>query len=125
MPEDAGRPAVTPLGNQSLGNQREHIRPALPQLPSEEEEVNRLGREIMQLREEQAAVEPEGVGGDSPLESLPDEVGPSPPGLASKGQLPNSCQDSAESSQPAAEAPTLEDGKETAEGGGPRSTVKT
>ncbi|KAM7157415.1 coiled-coil domain-containing protein 149 isoform 1-T1 [Molossus nigricans] len=124
-PEDAGGPAVNPPANQSLGNQRKHIHPALPQSPSEEEEVNRPGRDIMHLTEEQAAVEPEGVGGDSPLESLRAEAGPSPPGLASKGQLPNSCQDSSESSQPAAEAATLEDGEETHEGGGPRSTMKT
>ena len=79
----------------------------------------------MQLTEEQAAAEPEGVGGESPVEGLRDGRGPSPLGLASKGLFPKSCQDSSESSQPAAQASTLEDGKETAEGDGPRSTVKT
>ncbi|KAF6129163.1 coiled-coil domain containing 149 [Phyllostomus discolor] len=123
--EDAGRPAVSSPANQSHGNQRKHFHPSLPQLPSEEEGVNRLGREIPHLTEEQAAAEREGVGGESPQEGLRDEMGPSSPGLASKGLLPKSCQDSSESSQPEAQAATLEDGKETAEGGGPRSTVNT
>ncbi|XP_054437973.1 coiled-coil domain-containing protein 149 isoform X1 [Pteronotus mesoamericanus] len=123
--EDAGRPAVNSPANQSHGNQRKHFHPSLPQLPSEEEGINRLGREIMKLTEEQAAAEPEGVGGESPVEGLRDEMGPSPRGLASVRLLPKSCQDSSESSQPVAQAPTLEDGKEAAEGSGPRSTVKT
>ncbi|XP_028363789.1 coiled-coil domain-containing protein 149 isoform X2 [Phyllostomus discolor] len=123
--EDAGRPAVSSPANQSHGNQRKHFHPSLPQLPSEEEGVNRLGREIPHLTEEQAAAEREGVGGESPQEGLRDKMGPSSPGLASKGLLPKSCQDSSESSQPEAQAATLEDGKETAEGGGPRSTVNT
>lgn len=79
----------------------------------------------MKLTEEQAAAELEGVGRESPVEGLRDEMGASPPGLAPKGQLPKSFQDSSESSQVAAAAPPLEDGKEAPEGGGPRSTVKT
>lgn len=76
----------------------------------------------MTLMEEQAAAEPGGVGGDSPLEGLRDGRGS---GLASGGPLPRCCQDSSESSQPAPEAATLEDGKEPPEAGGPRSTMKT
>uniref|UniRef100_A0A8C4LQB5 Coiled-coil domain containing 149 n=1 Tax=Equus asinus TaxID=9793 RepID=A0A8C4LQB5_EQUAS len=122
--EDAGRPAVNSPANPSHGNQRKHFHPSLSQLPSEEE-VNRLGREIMKLTEEQAAAEPEGVKRGSPMEGQREEMRPSPLGLASKGECLKSCQDSSESSQPAAKASTLEDGKETPEGGGTGSVVKT
>ncbi|KAF5926983.1 hypothetical protein HPG69_001616 [Diceros bicornis minor] len=124
-PEDAGRPAVNSPANPSQGNQRKHFHPSLPQLPSEEEEVNRLGREIMKLTEEQAAAEPEGVRRGSPVEGQRKEMRPPLPGPASEGECPKSCQDSFESSQPVAQASTLEDGKETTEGGGTRSVVKT
>nr|XP_019783962.1 coiled-coil domain-containing protein 149 isoform X1 [Tursiops truncatus] len=110
--EDAGIPAVSSPANQSHRNQRKHFHPSLPQLPSEKEEVNRLGREIVKLAEEQAAAKPEGVTREGPVESRRDEMGPSPPDLAAKGSCPKPCPDSAESSQRAAEAPTLEDGKE-------------
>lgn len=122
--EDAGRPAVNSPANQGHGSQRKHFHPSLPQLPSQEE-VNRLGREIMKLTEEQAAADPEGVGRESPEEGQGHEMGPSPSSLASKGELPKSCQDSFESSQPEAEASTLEDGKESPENGDPRSAMKT
>lgn len=79
----------------------------------------------MKLTEEQAAVDPEGVGRESPVESQRNEIGPSLLGPASKAELPKPCQDPFESSQPEAEASTMENGKETQEGGGPRSTVKT
>lgn len=124
-PEDAGRPAVNSPANQSHGNQHKHFHPSLPQLPSEEEDVNRLGREIMKLTEEQAAAEPEGDGRESPVAGHRNEIGLSRLGLASKGELPKSCQDSCESSQPEAKASTMENGKETPEGGGPQSTLKT
>ncbi|XP_023975132.2 LOW QUALITY PROTEIN: coiled-coil domain-containing protein 149 [Physeter macrocephalus] len=123
--EDAGRPAVSSAANQSHRNQRKHFHPSLPQLPSEEEEVNRLGREIVKLAEDQAAAKPEGVTRESSVESRRGEMGPSPPDLAASGSCPKPCPDSAESSQPAAEAPTLEDGKETPESGGKRNTMKT
>lgn len=79
----------------------------------------------MKLTEEQAAADPEGVGRESPEEGQGHEMGPSPSSLASKGELPKSCQDSFESSQPEAEASTLEDGKESPENGDPRSAMKT
>nr|KAF6430870.1 coiled-coil domain containing 149 [Rousettus aegyptiacus] len=123
-PEDAGRPAVNSPANQGHGSQRKHFHPSLPQLPPQEE-VNRLGREIMKLTEEQAAADPEGVGRESPVEGQGHETGPSPLSLASKGELPKSCQDSFESSQPEAEASTLEDGKESPESGDPRSAMTT
>uniref|UniRef100_G1PQP0 Coiled-coil domain containing 149 n=2 Tax=Myotis lucifugus TaxID=59463 RepID=G1PQP0_MYOLU len=110
-PEDAGRPAVNSPADESQGHRRKHFHPSLPSLPSAEEEVNRPGRETMKLTEEQAAAEPAGVRGESPVEGLRDEAGP-----------PRSCQDPSASSRAAAEAPTREDGQE---GGGPGSTVKT
>lgn len=79
----------------------------------------------MKLTEEQAAADPEGVGRESPVEGQGPETGPSPLSLASKGELPKSCQDSFESSQPEAEASTLEDGKESPERGDPRSAMTT
>ncbi|XP_008057645.1 coiled-coil domain-containing protein 149 isoform X1 [Carlito syrichta] len=124
-PEDAGRPAVNSPANQSCGNQRKLFHPSLPQLPSEEEEVNRLGREIIKLTKEQAAAELQEVRKESPLEGQRGETRPPPQGPASEGDLPKSHQDSSVSSQPAAEASTLEDGKGIPEGRGTRSTVKT
>ncbi|KAG8510313.1 Coiled-coil domain-containing protein 149, partial [Galemys pyrenaicus] len=119
-PEDAGRPAVSLLANQ---NQGKHVHPSLPQLPSEEGETDRLGREIMKVTEERAAAEPEGVRGENPVDSERSNMGSPPPGLASKGGPPKSCQDPFESSQPAAEASTLQDGQEAPEGRG--GSVKT
>nr|XP_010589700.1 coiled-coil domain-containing protein 149 [Loxodonta africana] len=126
-PEDAGRLTVNSPANQNPGNQRKHFHPSLPQLPSEEE-INRLGREIIKLTKEQAAAEPEGdrrESPESPVEGQRNEVGPSLLGLASQGELSKSCPDSSEASQPAPRNPTPEDGSGTSEGGGPRSTVKT
>lgn len=122
--EDAGRPTVSSPANPSHGNQRRHVHPSLPQLLPEEE-VNRLGGEIVKLTEEQAATEPEGVRQESAVEGPRDERGPSPPGSAAKGPCAKLCQDSAESSLPSAEASALEDGREMPEGGGMRSTTKT
>uniref|UniRef100_A0A8D1I166 Coiled-coil domain containing 149 n=1 Tax=Sus scrofa TaxID=9823 RepID=A0A8D1I166_PIG len=122
--EDAGRPTVSSSANPSHGNQRRHVHPSLPQLLPEEE-VNRLGGEIVKLTEEQAATEPEGVRQESAVEGPRDERGPSPPGSAAKGPCAKLCQDSAESSLPSAEASALEDGREMPEGGGMRSTTKT
>ncbi|XP_004681426.1 PREDICTED: coiled-coil domain-containing protein 149 isoform X2 [Condylura cristata] len=119
-PEDAGRPAVSLLANQK---QSKRVHPSLPQLPSEEPEVSRLGRGIMKLTEERTVAEPEGVRRENLVDNERGKTGSPPPGLASKGGPPKSCQNPFESSQTAAEASTLRDGQETPEGGG--STVKT
>lgn len=79
----------------------------------------------MKLTEAQAAAEPEGDGRESPVADQRNEIGLSRLGLASKGELPKSCQDSFESSQPEAKASAMENGKETPEGGGPQSALKT
>nr|XP_023419837.1 coiled-coil domain-containing protein 149 isoform X2 [Cavia porcellus] len=108
-PEDGGRPAVSSPANPSHGSQRKHFHPSLPRLPSEEEAVNRLGREIIKLTKEQAAAELEGVRRESPLEgSKSSSVGL---GLASNEELPKSLLDSLDPTQPAAEAAALEDSK--------------
>ncbi|XP_036850585.2 coiled-coil domain-containing protein 149 isoform X1 [Manis javanica] len=114
-PENVGRPAVNSPANRSHGNQCKHFHPSLPRLPSEEEVVNRLGREIVQLTEEQAAAELEGVRRGRPAEGR----------TSAKGECPGAGQDSLEASQPAAKASTLVDGKETPEGGGTRCATKT
>ncbi|XP_032129388.1 coiled-coil domain-containing protein 149 isoform X2 [Sapajus apella] len=123
-PEDAGRPTVNSPPNQSCGDQSKLFHSPLPQLPSEEE-VNSLGREIIELTKEQAAAELEEVRRESPIEGQRSETGPAPQGLAAPGELPTSHLDSFEASQPAAEAPSLEDGEGIPEGTGTRSTVKT
>ncbi|XP_017372584.1 coiled-coil domain-containing protein 149 isoform X1 [Cebus imitator] len=123
-PEDAGRPTVNSPPNQSCGDQSKLFHSPLPQLPSEEE-VNSLGREIIKLTKEQAAAELEEVRRESPIEGQRSETGPAPQGLAAPGELTTSHLDSFEASQPAAEAPALEDGEGVPEGTGTRSTVKT
>nr|XP_020753253.1 coiled-coil domain-containing protein 149 isoform X1 [Odocoileus virginianus texanus] len=124
--EDAGRLAVSSPASQGHRNQSKHFHPSLLQVPSEEEEVNRLGRETVKLTEEQAAAGPEGLRRESPVEGQREEMGPSPPGLTADGPCPRPCPDSSESRQPEAKVSTLTDDKDTAEGGGGiRSTVKT
>ncbi|XP_047422206.1 coiled-coil domain-containing protein 149 isoform X6 [Sciurus carolinensis] len=124
-PDDAVRPAVNSPANPSPGNPREHFHPSLPQLPSAEGEVNRLGREIIKLTKEQAAAGLEGVRRESPTEGRRGELGLSLPGLASSGELPTSLLDSLESTQPTAEDCTWEDGKGVPEGGDTESAVQT
>ncbi|XP_072801727.1 coiled-coil domain-containing protein 149 isoform X1 [Vicugna pacos] len=123
--EDAGRPALSSPANQSPRNQRKHFLASLAQLPSEGEQVNRPGGEIVKLTEEQEPTGPAGVGRESPLQGQRDEMGPPLPGLAANGACPKSCHNSSESSQPVAEASPPEDGKETPEVGSTRNTTKT
>ncbi|XP_044912464.1 coiled-coil domain-containing protein 149 isoform X3 [Felis catus] len=124
-PEDAGRPAISSPANQSHGNQCNPFHPSLPQVPSEEEEMNRLGREITKLTEAHAEAEPEGARRAGLGEAQRNEMGTATLGLTSRGEAPKSCQGPIESSQAAAEASTAEDSKETLEGAGRRSPVKT
>lgn len=124
--EDARRLAVSSPASQSHRSQSKPFHPSLLQLPSEEEEANRLGRETVKLTEEQAAAGPEGVRRESPVEGQREEMGPFPAGLTADGPCPKPCRDSSESSQPEAKVSTLEDDEDTAEGGGgTRSAVKT
>ncbi|XP_035946498.2 coiled-coil domain-containing protein 149 isoform X6 [Halichoerus grypus] len=120
-PEDAGGPAVRSAANHDHGKQCKPFHPSSLRVASEEEGMDRLGGERMRLTE----AEPEGVRRASPGEARRHEMGTAPPSLASKGEAPKSCPGSFESSQAAAEGSTPEDGKETPEGGGKGSAVKT
>ncbi|XP_036620531.1 coiled-coil domain-containing protein 149 isoform X2 [Trichosurus vulpecula] len=75
------------------GNQRKHFHPSLPQLPSEEEEINRLGSEIIKLTEEQAAEELEGTRKGSSQEGPRKGTGPSQIRGTSKVESPLSSPD--------------------------------
>ncbi|XP_048640237.1 coiled-coil domain-containing protein 149 isoform X1 [Marmota marmota marmota] len=120
-PDDAVRPAVSSPANPSPGNPREHFHPSLPQLPSAEGEVNRLGREIIKLTKEQAAAGLEEVR----REGRRSEPGLSPQGLASGGELSMSPLDCLEATKPVAEDSTREDGEGVPEGGDTKSAVPT
>ncbi|XP_046279523.1 coiled-coil domain-containing protein 149 isoform X1 [Marmota monax] len=124
-PDDAVRPAVSSPANPSPGNPREHFHPSLPQLPSAEGEVNRLGREIIKLTKEQAAAGLEEVRRESPTEGRRSEPGLSPQGLASGGELSTSPLDRLEATKPVAEDSTREDGAGVPEGGDTKSAVPT
>ncbi|XP_064440409.1 coiled-coil domain-containing protein 149 isoform X2 [Mirounga angustirostris] len=119
--EDAGGPAVHSAANHNHGRRCKPFHPSSLRVASEEEGMDRLGGERMRLTE----AEPEGVQRASPREARRHEMGTAPPGLASKGEAPKSCPGSFESSQAAAETSTPEDGKETPEGGGTGSALKT
>ncbi|XP_043829001.1 coiled-coil domain-containing protein 149 isoform X2 [Dromiciops gliroides] len=93
------------------GNQRKHFHPSLPQLPSEEEEINRLGSEIIKLTEEQAAEELEGTRKGSSQEDPRKGTGPSQIREASNRESPLSSPDPFGSSE------SLGLGKEHAPGG--------
>ncbi|XP_012519659.1 PREDICTED: coiled-coil domain-containing protein 149 [Propithecus coquereli] len=123
-PEDAGRPAVNSQANFSLRNQRKLFHPSLPRVPSEEEEVNKLGREIIKLTKEQAAADPKEVRRESPVEGQRSGR-PNAPGPASQGEPPGPQPGPSEPSQPAAEASAPGGGTGIPEGAGTRSTVKT
>ncbi|XP_074085794.1 coiled-coil domain-containing protein 149 [Macrotis lagotis] len=90
--------AATQLSDNSpakpkYGNQRKHFHPSLPQLPSEEEEINRLGSEIIKLTEEQAAEELEGTRKGSSQEEPRKGTGPSQIRGTSKIESPLSSPD--------------------------------
>ncbi|XP_074848663.1 coiled-coil domain-containing protein 149 isoform X3 [Carettochelys insculpta] len=65
--EEAATVCNNSQANTNNSNQNKPFHPTLSQFPSEEEEINRLGSEIIKLTEEQAAAELEG----SRTESLP------------------------------------------------------
>ncbi|KAM4854625.1 coiled-coil domain-containing protein 149 isoform 2-T2 [Thomomys bottae] len=116
-PEDATlRPAVSSLAKVSLGKQRTCFHhPSFSHIPSEEE-VNRLGREVIKLTEEQAAAELEGGRRESPMEGHGNEPGPPRPGLAYHRERPRSLLGGLESTQPMTEASFREDGEGNQDG---------
>ncbi|XP_069868841.1 coiled-coil domain-containing protein 149 isoform X4 [Dipodomys merriami] len=116
-PEDAAavRPAVSSLAKASLGKQRTCFHhPSFSHLPSEEE-VNRLGREVIKLTEEQAAAELDGVRRESPMEGQRSEPGPPTPGLAYHREGPRSLLGDLETAQPGMEASSRESREEIPE----------
>ncbi|XP_042530678.1 coiled-coil domain-containing protein 149 isoform X2 [Dipodomys spectabilis] len=116
-PEDAAavRPAVSSLAKASLGKQRTCFHhPSFSHLPSEEE-VNRLGREVIKLTEEQAAAGLDGVRRESPMEGQRSEPGPPTPGLAYHREGPRSLLGDLETAQPGMEASSRESREEIPE----------
>ncbi|XP_074807699.1 coiled-coil domain-containing protein 149 isoform X1 [Natator depressus] len=68
VPEEAAKVYNNSQANINNSNQNKPFHPSLAQFPSEEEEINSLGSEIIKLTEEQAAAELEGSGRESLLE---------------------------------------------------------
>uniref|UniRef100_A0A8C0G9F6 Coiled-coil domain containing 149 n=1 Tax=Chelonoidis abingdonii TaxID=106734 RepID=A0A8C0G9F6_CHEAB len=68
VPEEAATVYDNSQANINNSNQTKPFHPSLPKVPSEEEEINSFGSEIIKLTEEQAAAELEG----SRTESLPE-----------------------------------------------------
>uniref|UniRef100_A0A7M4EAK2 Coiled-coil domain containing 149 n=1 Tax=Crocodylus porosus TaxID=8502 RepID=A0A7M4EAK2_CROPO len=89
-PKESSEVSEAHLNN---SNQNKHLHPLLPQLPSEEEDINRLGSEIIKLTEEQAAVELGGSKTGSPAEGQSPRGQPKLSG-SSEGQSPLSSPDS-------------------------------
>ncbi|KYO45826.1 coiled-coil domain-containing protein 149 isoform X1 [Alligator mississippiensis] len=89
-PKESSEVSEAHLNN---SNQNKHLHPSLPQLPSEEEDINRLGSEIIKLTEEQAATELGGSKTGSPAEGQSPRGQPELSG-SSEGQSPLSSPDS-------------------------------
>ncbi|CAM5109369.1 unnamed protein product [Eretmochelys imbricata] len=68
VPEEAAKVYNNSQANINNSNQNKPFHPSLAQFPSEEEEINSLGSEIIKLTEEQAAAELEGSRRESLLE---------------------------------------------------------
>lgn len=101
-------------------NQNKHFYPSLPQLPSEEEEINKLESKIIKLTE-QAVSELEGKRTENAAGEQNTVVGAELNG-SSEGDFPFSSPDtsnptdpSTSESEPAAETETLKDSDETSE----------
>lgn len=60
LPEKTTGDSDDSHANQNSSNGTNHFHPPLPQFPSEEDDVNRFGNEIIKLTEEQAAAELKG-----------------------------------------------------------------
>ncbi|XP_051020728.1 LOW QUALITY PROTEIN: coiled-coil domain-containing protein 149 [Acomys russatus] len=124
VPEDAGKPAVSSPAQPSNMDQCSHFRHSLlSQLPSEE--VNTVGREIIQLTDGQEAADLEEVTREAPTEDQRCEPGLSPSSPASQGECTTTLQDHSPSLQPEAKASSVEDDRGISEGGDIRSPVQT
>ncbi|XP_054059383.1 coiled-coil domain-containing protein 149 isoform X2 [Rissa tridactyla] len=110
-------PEGTDLNNR---NQNKHFYPSLPQLPSEEEEINKLGSQIIKLTE-QAVAELEGKRAGASAGEQNTVVGAEFNG-SSEGEFPLSSPDSSDPTDPSnseneqtAETEALKDNDETSE----------
>ncbi|KAM6071624.1 coiled-coil domain-containing protein 149 isoform 5-T5 [Theristicus caerulescens] len=110
-------PEGTNLNNR---NQNKHFYPSLPQLPSEEEEINKLGSQIIKLTE-QAVAELEGKRAGASAGKQNTLVGAELNG-SSEGELPLSSPDPSDPTDPSnsenehtAETEALKDNDETSE----------
>ncbi|XP_075004961.1 coiled-coil domain-containing protein 149 isoform X6 [Calonectris borealis] len=110
-------PEGTNLNNR---NQNKHFYPSLPQLPSEEEEINKLGSQIIKLTE-QAVAEMEGKRADASAGEQNTVVGAELNG-SSEGEFPLSSPDPSDPTDPSnseneqtAETEALKDNDETSE----------
>uniref|UniRef100_A0A8C5KV32 Coiled-coil domain containing 149 n=1 Tax=Jaculus jaculus TaxID=51337 RepID=A0A8C5KV32_JACJA len=116
-PEDARRLPGSSPAQPSPGNQSEHFhQPSVPGLPSEEQEVNRMGRETIHVTEEL-----QGTSGEGPAR----EPELSPPGLASHRGQPRSPADPLPPTQAAAGAPAGEDSKAIPQDGDTGNALQT
>ncbi|XP_055651615.1 coiled-coil domain-containing protein 149 isoform X6 [Falco peregrinus] len=113
--------SLAPEGtNLNNGNQNKHFYPSLPQLPSEEEEINKLGSQIIKLTE-QAVAELEGKrAGTSAGEQI--TVAGTELNGSSEGEFPLSSPDPSDPTDPSnseneqtAETEALKDNDETSE----------
>ncbi|KAM6400463.1 coiled-coil domain-containing protein 149 isoform 4-T4 [Pluvialis apricaria] len=113
--------SLAPEGtNLSNRNQNKHFYPSLPQLPSEEEEINKLGSQIIKLTE-QAVAELEGKRAGASAGEQDTVVGTECNG-SSEGEFPLSSPDSSDPTDPlnseneqTAEAEALKDNDKTSE----------
>lgn len=118
VPKDAERPTVDSPANQSPGSQCKYLQPALPPFPSEQEEGNKMGMELIKLAQGQVTSEADGISREQPTEMQRNEPGPTSPGDTNSGELLTCCSDIPECSQPAVEAAPPEDSLRHLEGGG-------
>ncbi|XP_040444175.1 coiled-coil domain-containing protein 149 isoform X4 [Falco naumanni] len=113
--------SLAPEGtNLNNGNQNKHFYPSLPQLPSEEEEINKLGSQIIKLTE-QAVAELEGKRAGTSAGEQITVVGAELNG-SSEGEFPLSSPDPSDPTDPSnseneqtAETEALKDNDETSE----------
>ncbi|XP_056204878.1 coiled-coil domain-containing protein 149 isoform X4 [Falco biarmicus] len=113
--------SLAPEGtNLNNGNENKHFYPSLPQLPSEEEEINKLGSQIIKLTE-QAVAELEGKRAGTSAGEQITVVGAELNG-SSEGEFPLSSPDPSDPTDPSnseneqtAETEALKDNDETSE----------
>ncbi|XP_062431389.1 coiled-coil domain-containing protein 149 isoform X2 [Rhea pennata] len=119
--EETDKDSVNSSANLNNSNQNKRFYPSLPQLPSEEEQISKLGSQIIKLSEEQAVAELEGKRTENSAEGPNTSVGPELNG-SSEGELPLSSPDRSKTTDPSnseneqiAEAEVLKDNDETSE----------